>query len=257
MALTFNQAMKYTIPVDNWIIEHKILGTKSKMIAWGNEKSFKSMLISIDLAINLAQGTDWIGFRTKKSRVLIINAELPEEELAERIQDYGKAHGLSELSGVYWETTFLKLDRSTDANNLEQLVKKYKPDVLILDCLYALAQGDITRNTTITSVILCLDKLIREYGISIILVHHTSKQTFDIFGKPVQRGADASYGSAFLQYWLDSGIGLNRHDKSTNDLIVSFDDLRRTKRPIAPMHLTFNEDRMLFLPKKDIIVPLE
>ena len=54
-----------------------------KMMISGASKSGKSLLL-IKLAINLSEGTKWLGFQCRQSRVLYINLEIDPNSLLNR-----------------------------------------------------------------------------------------------------------------------------------------------------------------------------
>ena len=197
------------------------------MIAIGSKKSFKSMLITINLAFALATGTPWLGtFQTVKSKVLVVQCEIPPAFLRDRVLAYAVHHQCANIETLHYETARFKLNWGHDFKLMRDLVDKYEPDVLMLDPMYKLFHGDINSNEAVGGF---FDKLedLQEYTdhrMGIVINHHKGKKTFSILGKLINRGSEDSLGASYIGNWLDTGLGLKR--TGDEEIKLSFDDIR-------------------------------
>ncbi len=96
----------------------------------------------------------------------------------------------------------LQLDLPGHQHRLAMTLEKLKPRMWVLDPLVRLHRGD-ENSASDTSVLLAfLRKLQREYGVAIVVVHHTRKSGST--GQPGQ----ALRGSGDLHAWSDSSLYL-------------------------------------------------
>lgn len=218
------------------------------MVVCGSKKSFKSMLTSIHLAFRLALGQDWLGFATKKSSVYVLQVEIPQMALKDRIDKYIKGHNIEAPDNLWYWTTRMKLDRVHDYNALKSELLKYRPSVLILDCMYKLMQGNMLDNYDVVRFTDMIDKLVDElpFPMAVILIHHKGKVTYTDTGMQINRGTEASLGAISLNNWYDSYVGVTRLGEN-NDLVkIEFEDLRLAVDELPPMTLKYNKHTIGF-----------
>ena len=70
-----------------------VLHQGGKLVFGGGSKSFKTWTL-IDLAISVATGCEWLGFATKKGRVLYLNFEIMRAPFSRRLQSVSDAKGI-------------------------------------------------------------------------------------------------------------------------------------------------------------------
>ncbi len=162
-----------------WIVEPILARGCVTMLA-GREGRGKSMLaLALASAIGRATGLiDVAGMRVGLSgHVLYVDAENGEHEAHRRI------HGLSVQSGMfrYFEANGFDLKRQMVL--LEELVKKHKPDVLILDSLRSLAPGlDENDSMQAEAALRPLVRLAQQLNIAILILHHASRASGEYRG---------------------------------------------------------------------------
>ena len=93
-AKTLAQLMALPKVENRFWIEPEILEHGGTMMVYGFPETYKTMLVSLDMAFCLATGTKWLGYETKKCRVLVVQVEQTESAFAARLSDWVKAHGL-------------------------------------------------------------------------------------------------------------------------------------------------------------------
>ena len=147
MAMTVREIKDFVTPEQDWIIDQGLLIPGSKMVVYGSKKSYKSMLTTINLAYTLSQGDVWLEkFVTTKSRVLVIQVEIPFKALRDRINKYSNEHGVMEPDNLWYENTRMRLNKPDGYNKLSRLVAEYHPDQLqskdLADGFNEIAQED-------------------------------------------------------------------------------------------------------------------
>lgn len=217
-------------------IEKGILYERNKMLIYGKYKSFKSMLIQ-NLSLALIRGDKWIGFRTKPGgvSVLYLQLEIPEPLLHKRFKQMTNGNQGAKKEMWIWTEHHLKVDLREGMVRIREQLALHKPDVLIIDPLYKILSVDMSNNHAVTYVLDELDKLIAEYGVSIVLVTHSTKA--DVDGD--KWGTDNMMGGALLSAWADTVMEVAR-DK--NGLRISLDVVRHADTELPDVLVKMDKD---------------
>ena len=148
-----------------------------KMMISGASKSGKSFLL-IELAIALAEGTKWLGFQCRKSKVLYVNLEIDPRSLIYRFIDVYEALGVEPKHNhdiVIWNLR----GESQPLNQLApELIRKASYlgiDVIILDPIYKVMMGDENSATDMARFTNVFDKICYKTGCTFVYSHHHSK----------------------------------------------------------------------------------
>ncbi len=150
-------------------------------LLWGPSNSGKS-LIAASFALAIASGKSMFGVANtgSKRKVLIVDGELKEEELANRYEQVASAYELTDddLDRINFIPTrsYAVDDSNLLDGNLEMTVCNYvrqnQCDVVILDNLITLAPTSARGNEdALFAVIRNLERL----GAAVIIVHHATK----------------------------------------------------------------------------------
>ena len=81
-------------------------------------------------------------------------------------------------------------------SELRQLIEVHRPDVVIADPLAELHTADENDNTALRSVLAAFRSLAAEFGVAVILLHHTRKGAIAAGDPDTARGASAAIGAA-------------------------------------------------------------
>lgn len=239
--------LEWEPPKYNWIIEGGLLIPGSRMAVIGPKKSWKSMLVSIDLAFKLGVGHPWLGFGTRKCKVLVVQEEIPLVAFRDRVNTYVLGHNVMP-EGVWFNNDVLKLGRSAahGYNNLLTLLKKLQPDVLILDPLYKVIYGNLVDTEDMVSFTDVIDRLIKEMGeqLAVVIVHHKGKAQFTNEGAVIERGSEAGLGSSIFNNWYDTGLMV--HPVSEDIVQINFEDLRLSPVAIKPKMMEVDRATLTF-----------
>ncbi len=225
------------------IVDRGILLSGTKAMLYGKYKSMKSLLVE-RLCLCMADGTPWAGISTNPegSSVLYLQLEYPHAVLQDRIKIMTKGRWKTRKDIIFWSIRYLKLDKSEGQKQLEHYLDKYKPQVLVIDPIFKVVSGNLSDNFSMSPITDYLDKLIDDYGISIILVNHTVKPHKD--DKP-SWGSDDMIGGGIWSWWSDSIIRVERGETT---LRLKFDVVRHSKEDIRPVELIIDDD-YLFDPR--------
>ena len=84
---TIQDLLDWTPPPNYRIISGGVLNVKNRMLIFGDEGSWKSML-ALHTAHCISRGSRWLGFRTNPCNVLRLQVELPMYTDRDRIEKY-------------------------------------------------------------------------------------------------------------------------------------------------------------------------
>jgi KaiC/GvpD/RAD55 family RecA-like ATPase len=207
--------------IDRWLPE------RGKIMIYAPAKSGKSYLC-MQIARCIGQGENFIGLKVQQGKVLYIQFELGEEVLRERLRSTGK-----DYENVWVGTSFvLKLDTKEGQIMLLKAVEATEPQVLILDPLYKGISGDENESTDMRKVCDFLDMLIENFHLSVILIHHTGKDT-----------SKHGRGSSIFEGWVDSYIQMTSSQEDGKGLKATIKEIfLRHAATKPPIKLEFGQD---------------
>lgn len=185
-ALNIHRAYDHTggsVPPEDDVLIEGLMYVGRKAIITGPPKSHKSME-AIHLALALATGGEWWGHRCRRSKVLYVNVEIPEDEFYRRLDSV--RYEMAITPAAYMDTLEVSsivgrespTGGSFDCGSLcDGLELAYKPgdyDVLIVDPIYKLNPGD-EDHASVSALLNRLDRHRATMHCSIVYVHHTAK----------------------------------------------------------------------------------
>lgn len=205
----------------------RILPKQGKAMFFAQGKKGKSWL-TYQMARCIAQGEDWLGMPTTKGKVYIIQFELGERTLLDRLASTGQ-----DYSNVYVGSNFsIKLDSRQGQDEFKYEIEAIKPNVVIIDPLYKAIKGDENESHDMSVITDFLDSTIAEHkadGMSYIIMHHA--------GKDLSRGGR---GSSLLEGWVDTYLEIKRTNAATDPelKIRIMPKLLRHSEPFKPIFAT-------------------
>jgi len=197
------------------------------------------------LSIDLARGTEWIGFNTPKygATVLYLQLEVAQHRFQQRVRIMVGEDPRTIQPLRLWTEHFLKLDSKEGLEVLKAEVDMVGPRVLIIDPLYKIMSGNMLSAYEVSKFTDGLDRLLSDHkGLSVILVTHSRKAARD--SDPADWGSDELMGSVLLGGWADSVIQIQRpeYDK----LRVKFDALRHAREEMKAIDLVVDFRSLTF-----------
>jgi len=174
-----------------------ILPADSVGMVWAPPDSFKSFL-TLDWALSVASGLDWLGHKVKPGRVWYLAGE-GQGGLRVRVQAWRKARKYFGKINFLHSQRAILLDSeqgmSPGMSALLALVKAGEaPDMIVVDTLARSMMGDESATRDASRYVAALDELVAAIRLSgkrpcVILVHHARKDGEVYRGSSVLRGA--------------------------------------------------------------------
>lgn len=187
-----------------------------KVAIIGSSKTKKSFFTT-ELAVCIATGREFAGLKVlKPRRVLIVQLELKNSHYHRRVSRQLQALGLN-VEDVPGDQLFIVngRGRGIDVNVVQQLAEKYCPEVLIIDPLYKILEGDENSAEHFKRTLAAFDCIAEETGAAVLYVHHDKK---NVSGETDVR--DRGAGSGVLSRDYDCCFALSRHEKSADALVL-------------------------------------
>jgi len=215
-------------------IIHGLLREGETMNVIAAPKTGKSWL-SLDLAIAVATGADWLGaYKTVPGDVLIIDNELHRETSAHRVPMVAEARGV-EMRAIGERIYIDNLrGRLQDINTLGAYFGSIEPGrfkVIVLDAFYRFmpAGGDENDNGTMANIYNAIDAFADRLQCAFVMIHHSSK------GSQAGKGVtDVGAGAGAQSRATDTHLVLRPHEE---DGAVVLDAAVRSWPPIEPVCL--------------------
>lgn len=155
----------------DWLIAGIVpLGSVTLLAAAGG--TGKTTLL-YNWALHVGLGTPWSGRRCMKGRCLLISADEPLTDTAEKLSVIGYQDAGLEPGGIsFWETW-----RFAHMKQLEDYIRKERPSLVMIDSLTACLAGmnvDLAKSSA-GDAIYGLRDMANTYRCSIVILHHLNK----------------------------------------------------------------------------------
>lgn len=170
----------------------------------GPPKVGKSYL-AFQVALAVAQGRQFMGRATRKGRVLFLQFDTPDHIWRERLDELADA-GVDLGGDIHFvrpETALRQVDIRLEntRKELEDIIKKVDPDLVIIDVLRKIHNGD-ENDSREGKVIFDILNVVCE-GRSLFILHHMRKPNGDYVPTPSTAGRGTSfYGGEVDATWL-------------------------------------------------------
>lgn len=154
-----------------------VLRKGHKMLLAGPSKAGKSFAL-IELAISIAEGRPWLGFKCAKGRVLYVNLELDRASCLHRFKDVYQALGWrpENLRSIdIWNLRGKSTPMDKLAPKLIRRSDKKNYDAIIIDPIYKVITGDENSADQMANFCNQFDKICTELKAAVIYCHHHSK----------------------------------------------------------------------------------
>jgi len=188
--LDVSQMVRENPPPVPWVIERLVVRGALTVLN-GREGEGKSLL-AMALAAGVAHGENQAGLTCHAGRVLIVDTENGQYETHRRVH----ALGLPGSVEMYEPDDGKRFDLRTDLKDLDRLLHKHKPDLLVLDSFRTLWGGEENDSGEVAKVLDPLRNLVRKHKAGTILLHHSGKTNGSY------RGSSAIGASAELGFTL-------------------------------------------------------
>ena len=207
-----------------------VLRVGHKMLLAGPSKAGKSFLL-INLAISIAEGTDWLGLKCKQGKVCYINLELDRASCLHRFREIYEKRGLDPANTdriTIWNLRGKAASMDRLAPILIHRFKDKQYEAVIIDPIYKVITGDENNATEMSKFCSYFDRVATEMEVSVIYCHHHSKGASGKYAN----AADRSSGSGVFARDPDAILDLREIN------IDGLTDKYRTDHPGACEVLT-------------------
>ncbi|WP_051563735.1 AAA family ATPase [Enterovibrio calviensis] len=171
----------------NWTIEDYIPEQSfGCLVAPSNSyKSFQA----VDFACSIATGQPWNGKEVKQGRVLYMAGE-GQAGVSKRVDAWDAATGLNASAEVAVYGNYIDLLDNELVNDIIKLLKVEQVELVIFDTLARCFSGEENSAKDISRFVAACDRIKQECKCSILVVHHTGKDT-----SKGARGSSALYAA--------------------------------------------------------------
>lgn len=156
---------------------HGMLRQGHKMLIAGPSKAGKSFAL-MELAIAIAEGWDWLGFKCTQGRVLYVNLELDERSAKKRFVEIYKTLGKGHTHVDNIDLWNLRGKTSPMDKLVPKLIRRAVKEnyiAVIIDPIYKVLTGDENSAHEMANFTNQFDKIATELKCAVIYCHHHSK----------------------------------------------------------------------------------
>lgn len=243
--LTFDELMSLPSQPNDYLIENFLWKKQSIMIS-AKYKVGKST-ISKQMAFALTCGQPFLNSYdvSGKYNVVYVQTEGSREGTKE---DFGNMMNVLDIDPkhlFYMYKIGMRLHEKGGADDLIDEIRSigYRPDVVILDCLYkAMSGGDLSNAKDVTVVTDNIDKIKESFNCAFIGVHHKRKGSFNNNGHFNDGGDDESLGSVVFQNYFDHMLNLKKRKlKDGTEPRTLYCDTQRNGNVETKIELDYDE----------------
>ena len=225
------------------IVGPGILLDKTLCLIHGKPKSGKTFFAT-NMALSIASGIDFIHFKVLNAKkVLYLSAEGGYYPNRERINKMNHYITRRKRVSDYPNNMFINLKSNYDLldesslQEIKETIDTYEIDVVFIDPFIRFHSGEENSAKDTTKTMKAVRELINDFDVSIVLVHHSGKDT-----------SKGPRGSSVITSEYDSCIAIN---KKNNHQELSF-DMRHVETP-KNENIRFNVESLWFEPALELL----
>jgi len=205
-----------------------VLHRGSKFVLGGGSKSNKTWVL-LDMALSVSHGETWLGFPTRKGRVLFVNLEIPRGFFAKRLREISARRGIR-IEADQLHTLTLRGHCASYRTLLPEIERKCQGrgfDLIILDPIYKLYGGtDENSAGEVAELLQGVEHLAVKTGAAVAFAAHFSKGN-----QATKEAIDRISGSGVFARDPDSLMMLTKHEV---DGAFTVEATLRNLAPISP-----------------------
>lgn len=225
---------------EEWMVD-RIIPKEAITILFGKGGIGKTWLV-MDIARCIGSSESWLGYETQQASVVFIDFENPVAILKTRTKKLGNTKKVR-----FWRSGNRKIQPpKLDSAKWDQYKNLPKGSVLIFDTLRASQGGDENDSRAMAEVLNRMKEL-RDLGFTIILLHHTAKNTDKISkgSTAIVDLADHILGLTRVRQKEDGqdAVAIDDVDGFDTDAVYYFGNYEKTRFEPHNVHLKLNPDR--------------
>lgn len=202
-----------------------VLRVGHKMLISGSSKAGKSFLL-MELCIALSEGSEWLGFQCKKSKVLYVNLEIDSASCINRFNEIYTALKIEPKYSrdiVIWNLRGRAMPLDKLVPRLVRKIANQGFDAVIIDPIYKVIMGDENNASEMGAFCNQFDKICNETGCAAIYCHHHSKGA-----QGFKKAMDRASGSGVFARDPDAQLDMIQLETSEDFMAENADDLSST-----------------------------
>lgn len=245
MPIALPEYIARPLPDREDIIASGILPKGAVMFLYGDEGTWKSWLI-IDLVVSIGTRQNWLVYKTYPARILVINPELTDWEYQNRLKQFLRKNKIKQIPpDIFIHSDMdIKIDTLIGLGALTNYVREYQPDLVILDGLFAIMQGDISKNADAQRYISNINTARQHHPFACITVHHSKKATYDFnTGETVKLGTNQMFGSSFFRNWADTILEVAHDPDGFHEDVITITPQKYRTALVKPPAVQYYMDR--------------
>lgn len=198
---------------------HGFIAAGFRILVVGAPKLGKSQFV-LQMLTSAAAGTELLGMKwDRPHKVLWLQAEIRGPYVGIRLRamvDSFEPHEQELLNKNFFWTERGDINLVEQFDQVRDLVKLIKPEIIAIDPLANFFSGDEANNGEVNAFLKKVNALTNERTLgldrppAIILVHHTRK------GASQKDGFESARGASSIVGWMDSGLMLTKADQGVN-----------------------------------------
>lgn len=199
----------------DWIVP-PLIPPGDLILLFGKAKCKKSLLAVYELAYAVSHGLPFLGFPTKKGKVLLFETEESKTSLKRRLKTKGFFDKSSrDIIDSDMVKVYRDFDLMTDLPRLQVLIDEEKPSLIVFDSLRKLMSksGLSETHADFAKPVYALQSLLILNNVAGVLIHHGNKTTAAQSGIDSMAGTGALPGACFAIWQLGSFNEADRQEK--------------------------------------------
>ena len=173
VAKSASDALKPQPPLE-YVID-KIITKGSVNLFYGEAGSKKTYALLYASAC-CSVGKNFLNYKTKKSKVLIVDEESGDKRLLRRLGEILRGSLIDDPSNIdYISLERLKLDNLNDTMDLTDFINQNSYELIVIDALSEVMDGDENSKKDVQPVFDNLKQIVKHTDATIFLIHHPNK----------------------------------------------------------------------------------
>lgn len=172
-----SELLEKGIPKISWLVEN-IVREGGITIIGGTSGTMKTFF-ALELALACVSGNQFLDyFDVQKTKVLYVDEENGDIVIFNRLSSMTKSNNIkSEDLDKFFLLIYegLKLDNDEIILSLTKVIEEFKPKLIIFDSLVRFFEGDEDKSKDVRRIFDNLKPFVKEYQVSFIILHHTTK----------------------------------------------------------------------------------